>query len=293
MKKYIKYSVAAMSAITILSMSVSAFAENTPEQITGESMGITDEVINELNYSILDGTIKDIKFNENGLVSIEFSSIELGDIILNESKGECMVIEGTTVVVLNALEKDMTIKVVMDNNAPMTMSYPGQTGGAVAIIVNGDKFVAVDKFDGKLIGSSFAISIGENNKIIDVRGTKQIISQEDIIGHECLIIFGASTKSIPAQTTPDIIVVLDNAKPDDTIEVKSVALRRTFEELGYEIPWESNDKPIIITNGTVSAEITVGKDTITIGKDIKELSSIVKIVNGVTYVPGDMISLFK
>lgn len=293
MKKHIKYSAAAILVIAISAMNVTAFAENAPAIISNNSAAITDVIKTELNYTILTGSIKAITTNDDGNIKIEFTSTEQGNIILNESNSDCLVLDGTKVTGLDSLKEGMEIKVVMDNDAPMALSYPGQTSGAVAIIANSEKTAVIDKLDDNLAGSTVAIKIGENTKIVDIQDAKQLITEDDVKDHECLVIFGIATKSIPAQTTPDLVVILDNAKKDtDSEEISKIALRKTFEDRGYEVEWISNDKPITITNGTVTAKITIGKLSVTIGDEIKELSSAVEIVDGVTYVPSDIVNLF-
>ena len=140
----------------------------------------------------------------------------------------------------------------------------------------------------------------EKVQILDIRGTKQALTAEDIKNNKAIVIYGASTKSIPAQTTPYMVIVLpeEEAVPTETAEVaeaaeevKTLPLREAADSLGYEIKWTSNEEPIVLTK-TVSLEIN--SDTITIDGDmVKDLSTDVVIVDGVTYVPSELVDLLK
>lgn len=302
MKKNLMFSAAVISAASITIMSMPVFAEEQPVVVSGKTdiSKDVDEVSEktklESNYSVLKGTIKTITTNDDGSVKIEFNSTQTGDIIFNESSGDCIVINGLAIADFTEIKDGAEVTVILDNNAPMALSYPGQTSGAVAFILNSDKSVEVDKFDDNLVGSKIAIKIGENTKIIDIRGTKQKLSEEDLKGHECLVIYGVATKSIPAQTTPDLVVVLDNADTNSETEPeedsKEVALRKTLEEMGYKIEWVANDKPITISNGTIKASVTIGSKAVTFEDEVVVLPSEITIVDGVTYAPSEIAGLF-
>ncbi|MPM14249.1 hypothetical protein SDC9_60610 [bioreactor metagenome] len=292
MKKYIKYSAAAISAIVIVTIGVTAFAEDSPILIRENNAVISDTFKDESKYSILNGTIKAITISDDGSARIEFNSTEKGDIIFNETVDGCVIIDRTTLTGFASLKCGDKVTVVMNNYAPMTMSYPGQTSGAVAFVVNNDKSIVVDKLDDELTGSTVAITIGENTQIVDSRGTKQLITKDGVKGHECLVIYGAATKSIPAQTTPDLVVVLDNAETEPQ-EDKSIPLRKAFEDIGYKIVWTSNDKPITITNGTITATVSIGSKVVIFNDEVIVLPSEVELIDGVTHVSADIIKLFK
>ena len=121
------------------------------------------------------------------------------------------------------------------------------------------------------------------------------------------MVYGVSTKSIPAITTPDFVVILDNdadveapeetkpeeTKPEETKPVEKVTLRKAFEEKGYKVEWTANDKPIVISNDKVKAEVTIGSNKVVVDGDmVYEISSPVELIDGVTYVTSDALELF-
>ena len=257
-----------------------------------------------IGYSVLKGKIKEVAVNEDGSTRISVETETRGEIVFNETS-DCMVIADNAVKALADLKAGMTVSVVMEDNAPMTLSLPPQTSAAVAIVVEGEtpSNVAVDKFDEELTGKTVKLIMDEKVQILDIRGTKQALTAEDIKNNKAIVIYGASTKSIPAQTTPYMVIVLpeEEAVPTGTAEVaeaaeevKTLPLREAADSLGYEIKWTSNEEPIVLTKGEKTVSLEINSDTITIDGDmVKDLSTDVVIVDGVTYVPSELVDLLK
>lgn len=342
MKRYLKYTAAAVSAVTMAASSVPAFAaqvivndgsqkaeetveteetaaDTETEQAvvdtetveTAEAAETTETVADTaaeetVGYSTLKGTITAVTVNEDSTARITFQSEERGEIIFNEAS-DCMVIIDGAVKTLADLKEGMTATIVMDDFAPMTMSLPPQTSGAIAIVVDGETptTTVVEKFNDELVGGDVKLIIDETVQILDIRGTRQILTADDIKGHKAIAVYGASTKSIPAQTTPYLVVILDNAEETteatDTTETTKTSdadkaadtvlpLRATLEEMGYTIEWTSNDAPIVITKDDVNLSVSIDSDTVVVDGDMAyQLSSDVTIVDGVTYIPADLV----
>lgn len=339
MKRYLKYTAAAVSAVTMAASSVPAFAaqvivndgsqkaeetveteetaaDTETEQAvvdtetveTAEAAETTETVADTaaeetVGYSTLKGTITAVTVNEDSTARITFQSEERGEIIFNEAS-DCMVIIDGAVKTLADLKEGMTATIVMDDFAPMTMSLPPQTSGAAAIVVDGETpaTTVVEKFSDELVGGDVKLIIDETVQILDIRGTRQILTADDIKGHKAIAVYGASTKSIPAQTTPYLVVILDNAEETtettETTETRDadetadtvLPLRATLEEMGYTIEWTSNDAPIVITKDDVNLSVSIDSDTVVVDGDMAyQLSSDVTIVDGVTYIPADLV----
>lgn len=336
MKRYLKYTAAAVSAVTMAASSVPAFAAQvivndgsqkaeetveteetaadteTEQAVVDTEAAETTETVADtaaeetVGYSTLKGTITAVTVNEDSTARITFQSEERGEIIFNEAS-DCMVIIDGAVKTLADLKEGMTATIVMDDFAPMTMSLPPQTSGAIAIVVDGETptTTVVEKFNDELVGGDVKLIIDETVQILDIRGTRQILTADDIKGHKAIVVYGASTKSIPAQTTPYLVVILDNAEETtettDTTETTEtrdadetadtvLPLRATLEEMGYTIEWTSNDAPIVITKDDVNLSVSIDSDTVVVDGDMAyQLSSDVTIVDGVTYIPADLV----
>ena len=91
-------------------------------------------------------------------------------------------------------------------DAPMIMIYPPQYN--VSVIVNGEFLgVAVDRFDDELVSYDgfLKLNIDDNTEIILQDGEP---FDGDLAHRKLVVLYGVSTRSIPAQTTPDKIIVL-------------------------------------------------------------------------------------
>ena len=295
MKKYLRFTALAVSAAAMAAMCVPAVAEDKTEAI---SITAEDEAEETVGYSVLEAEIKEIEKTDKDYSRIIINAGERGEIILIEG-ADCMVIDGKEIKSIDDLKAGMKIKIVMDDMAPMTLSLPPQTGGAEAIIIDseGTVNVAVEKFDNELSSKYLKLNIGDNTVIQDIRGTRKVFTADDIKGHTAFVLYGASTRSIPAQTTPDMVVILDAAEdniPEITVDedIKSLPLRATLEKMGYTVEWKANNKPIVVKKGDVTASIEIGSDTIVVDGDmVVELSTAVELKDGVTYIPSDALDV--
>lgn len=94
-----------------------------------------------------------------------------------------------------------------DGNAPVPLIYPPQFRAIVMTRDNGYQNVKLDFFNSELISSdnTLKLNIGPNTKI--VLENNQLFTQ-DPANRNLIVVYGATTKSIPAQTTPSKIIVM-------------------------------------------------------------------------------------
>ncbi len=306
MKKYFKYKAAAVSMVTMAMSSVPAMAAENTETVRTETKEgtVVEEIKSDeaetIGCSVVSGTIKSVSVEENGKARIAVETAERGEIVFNEDTN-LMVIEGNSLRVVNDLKEGMEVSVVMDDNAPMTMSIPPQTNGAIAFVIEGvnPSFVAVEKFDEELSSQTLKLNIDNSVSIIDINGSKKMFTADDIKGSKAIVVYGASTKSLPAQTTPYIVVILDEAENEQPAEeapedIVSLPLRATLEEMGYTVEWTANDAPIVLTKDELKASISIDSNSLVVDGDmVYELSENVKLVDGVTYVSSDIKNILR
>lgn len=295
MKKGFKFTAAAMAAMLAAVSGVSAIASEKDVMLISEEDVMNINEAETLGYSILNGKITGVAFDKDGYASITFESEERGTIIFNED-AKCMVIAGNELKTLADLKEGMAAQVVMDDNSPMTMSIPPQTNGAIAFVIEGEKdaMVSVEKFNDELVSDDLKLNIGDDVQILDIRGTRQILTAEDIKGHKALVVYGFTTMSIPAQTNPYMVVILDNGEEPEMVEYELVELRETFEDMGYKVKWTAHNAPIILDNGDVKAEVLIGSDKMIVDNDmVYELAEKVVILDGTTFITSDAIEFLK
>jgi hypothetical protein len=102
-----------------------------------------------------------------------------------------------------------------DANAMMIMIYPPQYVAVAVMVSNSKQNIKVDLFNKELVSAdnSLKLNVSKDTEIVNKDGKK---FKGDISNRKLAVFYGASTRSIPAQTNPDKIVVLsDPLVPDN------------------------------------------------------------------------------
>ena len=254
----------------------------------------------ELQYGLQIGFIETIENNNDGSWRI----------VVNTANGGLVCNLASKVKVFNAIEGGMVnmdtldvvdeVAVVLKANTPMTMSLPPQVSQVEAFVVlEAAGAVKIDQFDENLTSSdnNLQLNIDEKNTVIlDLQGSRRLYTAEDLKNQELVVCYTVSTKSIPAQTTPSMVVVLGAAEAGDTKTVEepeTVALREVAEAAGYTVGWTSNEEPIVLTNADATKTITIVLDSaeVTIAEgettNTVTMTAAATLVDGVTMVPAD------
>ena len=262
---------------------------------------IVTENEEEKGYSIL---VKDNKEDpQNGLVA------HLNDdvIILNDKTMEF--------VFKDSFKEKMKVSIYYGQNTPMMMSLPGQLTPDIIIINEKEErgFVHVGNFNENLVSmdNMLALNITEDTLIVDVDGNK--VDKEDLEDKNLIVFYTISTRSIPAQTTPEKVILVDKEEiENEEIEKKISVLdkisinkkemdlnkplyskdgfimfpiRQVAEELGYEVKWNNAEKSVELTKGPQWTKITIGQDNYNFAKMIVKLGTPASINDSSTYVP--------
>ena len=105
------------------------------------------------------------------------------------------------------IAKGMSITVFYDADAPAVLIYPPRLQATVVASNNLNKNVKVDYFDANLLSQDKAmqLNISENTEIIMENGQS---FTGNLGNHYLVVIYTTSTRSIPAQTTPEKVIVL-------------------------------------------------------------------------------------
>ncbi|MGN0135442.1 stalk domain-containing protein [Anaerotignum sp.] len=223
--------------------------------------------------------------NEQGGLRFAVSS---NSIIVNREDGSYLTAADLT--------EGMEVAVVYDANGPMGMSMPPYLGNVTAVVANADAgFFTVGHFDEELtdMKNMLKLNIDENTMIQNLQGARIRLTAEDVKNQDALVFYGATTRSIPAQTTPSFVLLLTTAEvPTGKAEVETaemVPLRETAEANGYKVKWQGKNKPILLEKEGVSLEITVGSDTYVMDGDmVMQASMPSELKNGVTFVSSEI-----
>jgi len=166
-------------------------------------------------------------------------------------------------------------------NKPMLMIYPPQYNPEVIIVESKEMgSVTVDFFNKDLVNTdnSLKLNVGEETVVQSQSGKE--VSAKDLAEQHLLVFYTITTRSIPAQTPPTKVIVLDatveeqgeeaeEASPNSAVQeiIKNdfydingttmVPLRLIAEELGFKV--ESTGTGALISKGAVSYTITRGE----------------------------------
>ncbi len=306
---------AGLLTAAVLSLStVTAFAASTDSiSPTGDSQQIMN--VNTVDNKLL--SLEKFKFGSfTGKVKAitDSETVEGSKFVLMENSegAEANLIISKDTYVLNNAEivVGSVITGFFNANAPMIMIYPAQYNAEVVVVDNKDQNVKVDIFDENLLSSDqlLKLNISDATEIILQDGTA---FKGELANRKLSVIYSVTTRSIPAQTTPDKIVVLSEKEaappeqyPGDVsamdivvnnrrIEAPSeytdekgtvmVPLRAIAEALGYDVTWDNELKTAFLGK---AISLTIGMDSYNYMKTAPiQLGTAPTLVEGRTFVP--------
>lgn len=213
------------------------------------------------------------------------------------------------------VKEGTSITVYTPANSVWLMIMPPQYSASVVVINDeAEGYVSVGKFlaeEEMLVNEekSLALNIGEETVIVD---TDENEVEADLDGKELVVFYSITTRSIPPQTTPEKVVVLQQsevAEEEVTEEVEEieengtvvneidvsnwftaengtvmVPLREVAESLDFVVSWNGEERKVTLNDGMYSLKID--ENAYIAGKMMAvELGSAPVIVDDYTYVP--------
>lgn len=319
-----KNTLAGLVSVSIMSLSaVTAFAADAQEpKIISTGQGEIIPIRSELpkpeqaKFIAITGTVQKITERE-GMKGSKFISVETE----KEEPANIIVTEDTYIAGNTEIEEGHKITWYYDTTKPMIMIYPPQYLAEVVIVGDQEKNIRVDIFDKDLVSTdnSLKLNLLDETEIISHDGNE---FEGELEGRKLAVFYAASTKSIPAQTSPDKIVVLpDTEEPatEDTVQDASeeilpimgdvsamdiivnnekaeapsaytndqgtlmVPLRPIAEALGFEVNWNDQLQSIMLDK---DISLKLGEDNYINAKNAPiQLGASPELVEGTTYVP--------
>lgn len=303
--KFKKLFAVILSAVFIFSLGGTAFAldqMSIPNEIIDEQETNTSKPCEELGicYKAFTGVVKEIKDRENN------EGCKMIFVENEEGAPAYVIISHDTYILENAeIKIGDTISAYYDTRKPMIMIYPPQYAAEVVVIESPDRSVKFDIFDENLTSSDnqLKLNISDETEIVFYDGTPY---EGELVWKRLVVIYIISTKSIPAQTTPEKVIVLPD-KIEDMVEydVSSaeiivedkkieappayekegtvmVPLRAIAEALGYEVLWHNETQSVSLGQ---DIQLTIGKNEYIADKDIIKLERAPELCNKKTFVP--------
>ena len=269
-----------------------------------------ENVVEDANYISFQGEVTEVADNKITVKENENNSImfHLSTMIIGTKDGQVMEAKD-----IKAGDKVMAI---YTSHTPMALSYPGQMTPMMIIVQNSDNNVKLDKFNEELVSfdGSLKLVINETTKL-EAYKTKQAIAGKDLLNKELLVIYGATTRSIPAQTLADGVIKVMvmpsleevkkeqndlNSKPENkedkvnksTAHTK-IAISKEAKSMGYKVNWNPKTKIVVLTKGEDVIEIFVGTTKYKINGMEKTSTTPAILEKGATYVSSEILDLLK
>lgn len=120
-----------------------------------------------------------------------------------------VVTPATFVVDFETLSVGMTVTFWYRTDAPAPLIYPPQFNAVVAAQQKNERFVDVSFYNASLINEAQTLQLNLDGSV-DIRTTNNQFFQGSPANRNLVVIYATSTRSIPAQTTPQQVVVLCN-----------------------------------------------------------------------------------
>lgn len=311
MKKNLNKVLALTLAFTVVG-STAAYAEVMKGETTATSVPISadaDDQAEASAYISNTGKITEVADTEDG------NKVFTMD---NENGGLRFVVAPTTTIVdretgsvitADKLTEGMEVAVIYGANAPMGMSMPPYMGQVTAVVANADKgSISIGHFNDDLLNEKdlLQLNISEKTTILTTLGTKSILSADDVKGKDAVVFYDITTRSIPAQTTPSLVLLLEEREAvtegteEAAVDTKSVeapemvALRDAAEAKGYSVKWQGKTAPVVLEKDGMTAQITLGSTTYVVEGDMAMTSSATaELTDGVLYVSADVVENLK
>ncbi len=246
--KYIKkFTASAVSCILLFNSPISVLAENVEitETQLSQNVEVTKPV--EVFFKSVSGVIKEISLvDTEGDKKLQFLSVE------DENKELCTLVvsSDTFLVNENPIEVDKKVLAFYDAQAPMLAIYPPRYSAAVlAVDMPEDVSIKVDRFDSELVSSDneLKLNVSEDTEIISKDGKPY---KGELKNKNLVVIYNFTTRSIPAQTNPIKVIVLDEEKAQPT-QPTSTEQPKDTEEKPSEESISSEDIKQLVVDGKV------------------------------------------
>nr|WP_294680902.1 copper amine oxidase N-terminal domain-containing protein [uncultured Anaerotignum sp.] len=289
--------VMAMGMVLTMLAGTTAFASGTVTEATkGVQATAEDTKQAEAAFLSESGKIVSVEKNEkDGSCVVEITNkqgglrfaMDANSLILDRKTGGNLKVADLT--------EGMEVAVIYEANSPMGMSLPPYLGNVTAVVANADADnMMVGHFGEDLTDrtSKLQLNISDETRILNLEGAKIRLSAEDIKNQDALVFYDVTTKSLPAQTTPSLVLLLTQTEETQTRETQTqemVPLREAAVKNGYTVKWQGKQKPILLEKEGTSIAITIGSDEYVVEGDmVKKAAMPSELKNGKTYVSSDI-----
>lgn len=302
----------------------------------GIDLPATPVITQDSDYACIEGVIKEI----NDYIGVDGKAVENKFIVGIENEkeegvwnaiidsGTYSITLGNTDVTTITMSVGDSVKVFYDANAPWLMIYPPQVNAEfIALNFDETKFITIARFDADFISEkdSLKLNISEETEIVYEDGKEFDDKAEELINRKLVVIYSITTRSIPAITTPEKIIVMyekavapvqiltdeekeEYAKSFETADIAvngevigslgafltddgilMVPVRAVAEALGYGVEWFEDTQSVQLGK---SLMFSIGEDSYSFARMAPTpLGAAPVLKDNRTFVPIDVFNL--
>lgn len=315
--KVIAFSIA--TSLTLSPLIVSANDNKDMVEIMPINAEVIKEEVAENEYFKFEGKIEKINKDEKSfsiLVKVNDED-EYGMVFYIGEKVALVSDKTQDFIDKDSLKEGMSIVAFYNKNTPMTLSLPGQLTPDVLVVKENEEPVSihVDKFNKELISSDKRLKLNLDDKVVIVDEDGKILEDRNLEDKDLIVFYTVSTKSIPAQTIPEKVIVMAEDKVEEDVEQASeikvldkmninekevtltnlayknkdgvimIPLRQIAEILGYEVKWNNETQSAELTKGAQWTNVKVGEDNYNFAKMLVKLGAAPELKDSKTFVP--------
>lgn len=298
-----------------IAMADSVLTSDSAEQVNAKAGVIQDDSLKEekISYMSFEGYVKEIKSN-NGYTSVIMTDGKSDEVIGQFNlKGDILVInqDTATIQALDKIEKGQKIRGFYRKDMPMILIYPPVINPEFIMISSEDtkNFVKHSYFDESLtsIDNDLKLNISDSSVLIDKHGKS--VDIEKLKNKDLVVVYDVSTKSIPAQTNPKQVIMLEKDADempvkDEALEkiidsgymangVNMIPLKQVADHFGYETAWDNATKTAILRKENSSFTVTIGQQMYGYNKSLQKFEVSPEIKDARTYVPESILELLQ
>ncbi|MCL2775108.1 MAG: copper amine oxidase N-terminal domain-containing protein [Oscillospiraceae bacterium] len=220
-------------------------------------------------YTYIDGTINEIK-DYIGTDGKPIEGKSIVNIVNGDSEWNAIIDSGTYAVTFGKTDRKAMsvgddIRVFYNAKAPALMIYPPQLNAEfIALNFPANKAIKIDRFDANFLDSKNQLKLNITDDYIKT-GKMEIVYQDgkafdstaaDLTGRQLVVIYSVTTASIPAQTTPDKIIIMYEQAVAPTYKLtdeEKLSFAKTFDNAAIQVNGKAVDAPhtFVTENGVV------------------------------------------
>lgn len=305
-KKWIISIITLLQATALFAAPVAVTLEDSTATTYVEQGKVGEDMKEEKSlYTTRTGKVSELKNDKNGY------SMLVGDYmngVIFKMQSSIQVFDATTLKFVSVadIKEGMDVTVVMPKNAPMTLSLPGMSSSALVVVINdSNKSMEVSYFDETLTneGNSLALNIAEDTVITNNVGMKKRFVADDIKNKNAIVLYDITTRSLPAQTTPHFVMIIeDEVKVETEVETnvekaqdeaavqkdEYIALRQLANDHTYDVKWIKETKTVVLTKENQELKFKVGESQYTHNGEVKLLDGQIELKDNKVYVTSSL-----